>query len=859
MNLVKHVDLDTLRNVIDAIPSNIFLKDPELNYIFSSHYWDQIDHSAEDFDIYGKSDWDVRKDTTNLENVDKTDHEILATGEGRQYTIKAEVDGRTQYLNIVKAPVRDNDGNIIGIVGLINDVSTAMDEVSSKLREAAEEAERAANMKSDFLANMSHEIRTPMNAIIGMTEMALRENLPPAAKEYISQIKSSGNALLNIINDILDFSKIESEKMDIIPEEYNILSAMHDLTSVFMTRLQDKDVELIGTVNPNTPKVLYGDILRIKQIVINIGNNAIKFTKHGYVWIDVDFEEKSADEVEFIISVRDTGIGIKEEDLGKLFDAFQQVDAKRNRNIEGTGLGLAITSRLLELMGGSISVSSVYNEGSCFTIRIPQKVVDREPVLFVKDRDKKAVIGYWPGDEGSKIFYDILKGLRIDSYALISLDRMERLRSIYEDELKGREIYLFTTFTHYNEKMKEFVADNPDINFIVVCEFFTKVPKNETNVKFIKKPYSTIGIVSALNNVEAFVNDEHQFEFEFVAPDAKVLFVDDNEVNLVVSEGLVEPLKMQVKTAQSGTEAIELLQKERFDLVFMDHMMPELDGVQTTRIIRKLHPELRDMPIIALTANAVGEVKKMFLNEGMNDFVAKPIEVQKLIAAIHQWLPKEKLVKKSEIGDVNDEIVPGAAGDTSAKLEIGDIDVDTAISLIGNEKLYMTVLEKYYNSIRTKAEVIRRYEQTEDIKAYTIEVHALKSSSKQIGAMKLSAMAAQAEQCGNNGDIKTIHEKTQLLLEKYLSYEDVLSPIFKKEDVTSAVKESIPEDVLKAMLNRMSEASDNLDMDEMEAVVNEMDKYSFGEKEELFAALKNAVSYIDVDTIEEIISEWGIN
>lgn len=738
--------------------------------------------------------------------------------------------------------------------------------------EAQKETERVANMKTDFLANMSHEIRTPMNAIIGMAEMALREQLPPAAVDYISQIKSSGTALLNIINDILDFSKIESGKMDIITEEYEFLSVIYDLSSILMTRLQDKDVELICTLNPTMPFGLVGDILRIRQIIINIANNAIKFTHHGYVWLDVDYEKVSEDQANILIAVHDTGIGIKKEDIGKLFESFQQVDSKRNRNIEGTGLGLAITARLLQLMDGSIRVSSVYGEGSTFSITIPQKITNWSPSIVVKKAASTAVFGYWRNVNGSANFYHELKRLGVDSYALPTLERFDTIKELNNKELLGKELYCFTSEDNYLNDMQDFVADHPEIQFIVVCDFSSTLKESLPNVRFIKKPFSTIGMAVALNNEEFFGHEAETFEFDFIAPDAKVMVVDDNEVNLIVAEGLLEPLKMTVVKANSGKRCLELLDTEEFDIVFMDHMMPEMDGVETTHIIRRLHPEFDEMPIIALTANAVGEAKKMFLAEGMNDFVAKPIELKQITAKIRQWLPKEKIVKASTISEkVSDSANNDTASKTppsvlaapaNEKLVIGDLDIDSAVSMLGSEKLFMTILEKYYSVIDTKADLIKQFEQTDDIPSYTIEVHALKSASKQIGAMELSEKAAELEACGHNNDAATIHEKTAALLDKYLSYKDVLATVFgpteapaETEAVTS--KGEATPDILENLFTRMLEAVDNLDMDEMEVVANEMDKYNYnGDAATLFANLKEAVSNIDVDSCTEIIEKW---
>lgn len=1000
MSIKKHIDLETLANVVETIPSNIFFKDTDLKYVFSSHIWEQIDSgSDEDFDIYGKSDRDIRKDTENLDNVEKSDRRIIETGVGSNYTIKSMVDGHVQYLDITKEPVKDKDGNVIGIVGLINDVTRVTEELSEmlenekeyhealkagallaysvnlthdileddlieeidgnkvnlldligmkspcsysemidkysavvlngesqeeyrefhnpkrlldlfneghreitqemklsvnsvdgnvievwsyetvllmhdshgdikafisvndtteerqkeeqirhQLEENVKEAERIANMKSDFLANMSHEIRTPMNAVIGMAEMALREDLPDAARDYINQIKSSGNALLGIINDILDFSKIDSGKMDIIPDNYDPLSVIHDISGVIMNRIGEKELELVGTVNPDLPIGLFGDAMRLRQIIINLANNAVKFTESGYVKVDVDFEKTGEDEIMLSVSVTDTGMGIKEEDLNKLFVSFQQLDSKRNRNIEGTGLGLAICAKLVDLMGGTIGVSSEHGKGSEFKFSIPQKVTDWTPSIEIEDKDDKLVVGYWEGSAVRDLFYGILDDLSVENY---SFNDIAKAKQEHAESFEKKKIHFITSYRLYTEKLVQYADSHPEIQFIVVCDITISADNSKPNVLFIKKPLSTVGISMALNNELFHAMEAESIEFDFVAPDAKVLIVDDNEVNLVVAEGLLEPLKMQVKTALSGKKALELLENEKFDLIFMDHMMPELDGVETTRIIRRLHPDLSEMPVIALSANAVGNAREMFLSEGMNDFVAKPIELRTITNKIRQWLPKDKI--KRSLGADQAESTPA---EPEEKLVIGDLDIDAAVSLIGGQKLYLTILEKYFSAIKSKAEIIKACEESGDIKTYTIEVHALKSSSKQIGAMELSEMAKELEACGNAGDVDTIHAKTPALLERYLGYIDVLSPLFATEEEATE-KEGISNEKLSEYFEKMLVAAEELDMDAMEEISDEMDKYAYeGEANTLMQELKEAAANIDVDSIEEIINKW---
>ncbi len=387
------------------------------------------------------------------------------------------------------------------------------------------EAEASNEAKSAFLANMSHEIRTPMNAICGMADMLLDEKLSEQGREYAVTIKSSGDGLLSIINDILDFSKIESGKMPITPEEYYFASLVHDVMGMMDVRVKDKPVELVAEISDDVPCKLCGDTGRIKQILINIMGNAVKFTHEGTVTLGISWQPGGADSGRLAFRVADTGIGIKREDIDKLFDAFEQVDMKRNRGIEGTGLGLSICKLLVESMDGHISVESEYGKGSTFRFDIVQGVIDATP-----------------------------------------------------------------------------------------CEY----SKNRKNV--VRK----------------------QFAVDFKAPEAKVLVVDDNKVNLRVAAGLLKKFGIVPDLVDNGRDCVDMIRsREGYDLVFMDHMMPEMDGIEAAGLIRATGTAYTaSLPIIALSANAVKDMEKQFLAGGMNDFLPKPIDMAALSALLRKWLPE---------------------------------------------------------------------------------------------------------------------------------------------------------------------------------------------------------------------------
>ena len=715
------------------------------------------------------------------------------------------------------------------------------------------ELRKTSNMKSDFLANMSHEIRTPMNAVIGMAEMALREDVSPAAREYIGQIKSSGQTLLTIINDILDFSKIESGKMDISDVEYEPMSMINDVSNIIMTRIGSKDLDLTVDVNPNLPSGLYGDNIRIKQVLVNLANNAVKFTDAGNVNLKIDFLQISEDEIELYVAVADTGRGIRESDMNRLFQSFQQLDSKRNRNVEGTGLGLAISRQLVALMRGKIHVDSEYGKGSTFSFVIPQKVTDSS---YAVEKVAKNLVA---------------AGLIQSEYTAreLAMD-MEKLGVTYErlesEEDLGRVKdhnagYLFVEQPLFTEAVQYFLKLNPDVCGVLLANYREVRSYDLANLRVVKKPLYILGLSNIFNGKEeigsvSFMETE---DFDFTAPKAEILVVDDNAINLTVVKGLLNPLKMKIDTALSGKDAVLMTTDKRYDIIFMDHMMPEMDGVETTRVIRRLLGNNGQVPIIALTANAVEGTAEMFINEGMNDFVTKPIEMRVIISKLHKRLPPEKIEKnrdkKMNAARLNANR-DNKASQTTTDISIEGLDVKRAMEFLGNENLFWSVLKEYYRVIDKKCAMIQEYEQKEQWKEYTVEVHALKSASKQIGALDLAQVAEQMEAAGNAGNAALIHKITPGMLEEYMFYKGILAPYFVKQEEEQSGR-AAKNDEMSVLFGEMKEAMENLDMDAMEKVIKDMGQYSYSDAQrDIFEKLKNAVEDIDTERCEEILDEW---
>ena len=585
---------------------------------------------------------------------------------------------------------------------------TEIMEQNQRMKELVEQAESANRAKSAFVSNISHEIRTPMNSIVGIAEILLRRQHDEQEEQYLQNIQDSGQALLAIINDVLDFSKMESGKMQLFEEPYDTLSLYYDMKVIFENRIGDRSIKLLYDLDQNLPCRLIGDAGRLRQIIVNLVGNAIKYTEEGHVKLTVRLQEREqADHaVQLYIAVEDTGVGIKEEDQQLLFDSFERVDVKKNREKEGTGLGLAISRDLVQRMGGDISLHSVYGEGSTFFFTIRQGVEDWAPI-----REAEPV----------------------------------------------------------REKRK----------------------KKE--------------------------NKEWMFE----APEAKVLLVDDNDMNLVVAKALLEPLKIQIETARNGAEALQMVKQKAYDLVLMDHMMPIMDGIEATKEIRKLPEEAyRTLPIIALTANAMIDARKEFEEAGMNGFVAKPIEFSAICRELYHFLPPEL------VHNVTEE--DAQAEDKVEEMpDIPMLDLNEGVRHCGTQELLKKTMAVFYQTIDRKADLIEQYFLSGDIKAYTVEVHALKSSARLIGATELSALAKELEEWGHKKEIAPIKEKTGELLSLYRSYKELLRP-YVGEKIEK--NKELSQTEWAVYLTQIREHMEQFDLDFVDETMEELKQYMVPEK-----------------------------
>lgn len=691
--VVKYGLFDPVKNaknyIIDNLKEAVIVTDADHRFLFLNSMADKIITSI------------------NKEQGYSTDDKIYAFIQGSQDFF----DWKDRHYQVEETVLKDNE-LIQGYMMTIVDV-TKIIEQNHLMKRLVLQTEDANRAKTNFVSNMSHEIRTPMNSIVGITEILLRSRHSPKEQEYLLNIQSSGRVLLTIINDVLDCSKMEAGKMQLFDEPYDTCSLFHDLRISMENRIGHSGLELIYDIDQDIPCKLKGDMGRIRQVIINLVNNAIKYTEKGSVRFSVHVRQKNTDKVMLYYEVADTGIGIRKEDQKILFDAFQRVEMDRKRYVEGTGLGLTISQNLVNMMGGVIEVESEYGKGSRFFFTIEQTIIDPTPVSAVNYNGQK-------------------------------------------------------------------------------------------------------------DNVT-----EKEAECLFIAPEAHILLVDDNELNLVVAKELLKPLRMQIDTAENGLQAVKMVRGSQYDLVLMDHMMPVMDGIVATKTIRELPDEkYKKLPIIALTANAMVDARKEFLNAGMNGFVAKPIDFTRICNQLKLWLPKELVqevsgeeAKQLLMNDISDSEIQPENPETGFSFEEG-------VKHCGSKAALMKTIRIFYRTIDSKANKIEQCLKEGLISDYVIEVHALKSSALLIGAVPLSEAAKELEDYGKQGKTEVLEEKTPDVLTLYRDLKNILRPYAEKEE--DAKKEFSDGEWITA-LQQIHQCIEQFDLDGVDQIMEQLEEYQVPE------------------------------
>jgi signal transduction histidine kinase/CheY-like chemotaxis protein/HPt (histidine-containing phosphotransfer) domain-containing protein len=749
-------------------------------------------------------------------------------------------------------------------------LENAMAEHNLQLLEANRKAESASHAKSDFLAKMSHEIRTPMNAITGMAELLMREELYGEARGYVRDIKQAGNNLVSIINDILDFSKIEAGKLEILPINYRLSSLLNDTVNIIRTRLMEKPLRFFTNIDGSIPNNLIGDETRLRQILLNLLSNAVKYSEKGHIGLTITADKRDDKQIWLRITVSDTGKGIKPEDRAKLFDEFVKVDVKKNQGIEGTGLGLAITKNLCIAMGGDISVESEYGKGSVFTAVIPQGIETETPFAEVEEPEKKKVLVYERRINYAKSVCWTLENMKVPHTMVTNLE--DFATALYRGPQPSPQgegspleewFYVFSGYGLY-EKIELLMGQGADIfcrgkkpPLALMIEWGTEayIP----GVRFVSIPAQSLSIANVLNgraDNKGYIKTSGIIRF--TSPRARILVVDDIATNLKVVEGLLAPYRATVDTCLNGLQAIELVKRGEYDIVLMDHMMPEMDGIETTAVIRSLEDErFRILPIIALTANAVVGMQEMFIKNGFNDFISKPIDISRLDEMLDRWIPAEKKDQGSGIGD------RGIAIPRFLLPAIPGVDVQKGIAMTGGTvTAYTQVLSLFCKDAQDRLPLLQKTPEAAAMSAFITHVHALKSASASIGVHEISSLAAELEAAGKAADTAFISEHlpvfAQQLAELLENIRDALE--LDKPEFQDVHYSPLPKSALSSphsqLFKELADALKSQKISEIKRILNMLNQQAQDSRlKEILEQISDQVLMTEFDNAVKIVEE----
>lgn len=694
--------------------------------------------------------------------------------------------------------------------------------------------------KDDFLANVSHEIRTPINTICGISEIILKNDVPVEMKEDMLNIQSAGRNLMSVVGDILDYSELQEGDFEIVGENYYVSSTIYDVINMSMAKKSEKKLELIIDCETDMPSVLIGDEQKIRRVIMNLVNNAIEFTSEGCVSIRFGYRKEEYG-INLIITVKDTGIGMTKESVENLFQKFSQADMGRTRKKGGVGLGLAIAQTIVNRMGGFITVKSELGRGSEFRIVIPQKVYDTTPVVEIPNRNEINAAVYINmeqfryneiRDEYAENIQRLIQQLKIKCHICRNLQELKR----WDKREEFNQIFI--SLLEYQEDPIYFDSLAKRKNVHIILDHYDDAKVQNKNLSKIYKPFFALSILAALKNALA-ENGEKVVEIEnhqIYAPEAHILVIDDNRMNIRVVEGLLRTYGVKVSYALSGQEGIDMLASKAYDLILLDHMMPGMDGVETFHHIRKkLDIYYKEIPIIALTANAIAGAREMFIKEGFDDFIAKPVESSVLQRALKRHLPANKMISidqaermmieaKAEEGK-KPPVVP------NAELVIGDLDISKGIMYCGNQENYLEILTSQRDSGKDIMEQANSLYEKEDWKNYVIVVHGIKSAMMSIGAVKLSEMAKALEFAGKGDDFDFIRREHAGMMQEFKRVMQILydCPYLEasEQDDDGVNKPELSEEEFAQKLVTLENVTYEFDANKVLPILDELSKYAY--------------------------------
>ncbi len=652
----------------------------------------------------------------------------------------------------------------------------------------------ATTRLNDFLANVSHEIRTPINAVVGLAGVCREKVKDDEVQSDLSSIQEAGRRVAEQISDILDYSEIDSKRLTTNTENYMISSVLHDLVTQMRPYKRD-DIELIIDVAPSVPAVMNTDVGKLKKILWHLLMNGIKYTKEGGVYVRIDSVEKEYG-INLGIEVRDTGIGMTPEEAERVTEGFYQANSGRDRSSSGLGLGMSIVKGFVASLGGFMMVESELGKGTCVRVSLPQKVIDSSGCMSLINKDRLCIGAFLQFEKYSspevreyynRMVRNIVVGLGVQMHWASNVENLKKLGSSVE------MTHLFVAEEEYAMAPEYIEALAKKMIVTVVANKSFSLP-TDSKARVMEKPFYCFPVTQVLNmNYE----DLHREERRMRLPDVKVLVVDDEVMNLTVAKGIFKQYRMTVKTAASGQESIDMCSKEDFDIVFMDHMMPGMDGVEAMKRIREVKKE---QPVVALTANAVSTAREMFIREGFDGFVAKPIELVDLERVMKSVLPKSKIVyeeiteekedrgrfsvsseedKESSTDSKTGDREPSPVSSNYEPLIAAGINPTVGLHYCQDDPdFYDELLEQYFKDSTAKKTGIENSFANKDIPNYTIFVHGLKSTSKMIGQASLSEKALELETFGKAGGADITDEKHNAMLSQYLTVIDGLSKYF---------------------------------------------------------------------------------